>query len=191
MTTTCTSCSSALDEGSLICSHCGTAVAVNPGVIEETATTEPIFKSFEDQNDLSGIGGWLILPTIGLAVSPFVSLHGVYRTLDVLIGSHYQEVLSNRPGLAALILFEASTNTIFFAALICLNYLLHTKKRVFPTVIIIYFCGQFFLLLMDHLMAMRFNPNSQWTAVARSFIAALIWIPYFLNSRRVKATFVN
>lgn len=191
MTTVCAQCSSALNEGSLVCPSCGSAVAVNSGITETGSTDAPIFKSIEDPNDLNGIGGWLILPAIGLAISPFISLHGVYRTLEVLTGSHYQAFLSFRPGLAALILFEAITNTILFASLVCLNYLFHTKKRAFPTAMILYFCGQFFLLLIDHLMAMRFNPNAQWTAVARSFFAALIWIPYFLNSRRVEATFVN
>jgi hypothetical protein len=56
---------------------------------------------------------------------------------------------------------------------------------------IIYLGAQLLLGLADHLMGARFNSSTDWTPLARGLVAAMVWIPYFLQSRRVKLTFVN
>jgi hypothetical protein len=185
MTTFCATCSSALYEGSQVCPNCGTAVAVSDGVVEVAPTTTPVFKSFEDQNDLNGIGGWLILPAIGLVVSPFMSLHGIFVVdLPILTGGKYEEFLTGHPAVTALIVFELTTNAIFF-----------TKRRILPRCMIAYFAINFFLLLADHLATRALLPSTDSTsgtmAVVRAFVGAAVWIPYFLVSRRVKTTFIN
>jgi hypothetical protein len=199
MTSLCARCACEIAEGDEGCAHCGAAVA-QPLPTADTApialpplSTTPVLSTpmFSMESDLIGIGGWLILPVIGLAISPFLFLHGVYTDLRILFGSQFQTALATRPALAGLILFEAINNTILFAATICLNILLYRKKRAFPTYMTIYLGAQFVLGLVDHLAAVRFNPDSEWTAVARGFFAAIIWIPYFLRSRRVEVTFVH
>ena len=141
--------------------------------------------------DLKGIGGWLILVAIGLAVSPFLSLHGIYRDLNILYGDRYQPGLVAQPALASVIMFEAVTNTLFFLGMIWLNFLFYTKKRAFRASMILFLGTQFLLLLADHVMALRFNPHSSEMVVARSFMVCLFWIPYYMRSRRVEVTFVN
>jgi hypothetical protein len=141
--------------------------------------------------DLYGIGGWLIMPAIGLAISPFLSIHGIVTDLGVLVGGRYQAVIANRPGLEALVIFELATNAIFLASLIALNVLLYKKKKTFPACMIAYLVGQLVLLLIDYFAANAFNPHTSPTTAIRSVIACLIWIPYFLQSRRVEITFVH
>ena len=158
-----------------------------PGPTANQAIEPPTFLI---DSGLRGIGGWLILPAIGLALSPFLSLHGIYTDLRVLSNRSYENYLATHEGLAGLILFEAINNTIFLFAAIYINFLLYTKKRLFPIAVIVFYAGSFILLLTDNLIALRYNPHSEWTTVARVFITCIIWIPYFLSSQRVKATFV-
>src|ERR1035441_8705208 len=147
MTTTCATCSSALDEGTPVCPNCGTAVAASPGVVETAPSTAPIFKSFEDRNDLNGIGGWLILPAIGLAIAPFFALYGIFVTdLPMLTGSRYQIFLTGHPGIFGLLIFEIIVNALFLAGSLGLNFLFYKKHRLFPSYMIAYLVTQFFLL---------------------------------------------
>jgi hypothetical protein len=190
--TTCTNCSAKLDEGSVVCARCVSAVAVQPRVAETTPVDVP---AYIPGDGLKGIGGWLILPAIGLAISPFVSLHGLFKGIGILTSSRYETVLSARPGLATLILFEIITNTILFAASVCLNFIFYWKKRIFPRCAIAYYGLNFFVMLADHLATVSLLPSSDNSAGAfgavRALVICVIWIPYFLNSQRVEQTFVN
>jgi hypothetical protein len=197
-----------------VCTNCGAAVnspagwdavaaspAVQPHAPSDVPTQAPAQSEqpqpaipspmFSSGNDLNGIGGWLFLVAFGLAVSPFIMVHGVYTDLHILYGDRYQAGLALRPGLAGLVMFEAITNTTFLAAVVCLNYLLYKRRRGFPTAMVGYFVAQFIWVFGDHLMALRYTPHSDWMPVLRTVIAAIIWIPYFTQSQRVQATFIN
>jgi hypothetical protein len=191
MTTTCANCSSTLNEGSLVCPQCGTAAAADTRIAETGSTDVPAYKP---ANDLNGIGGWLILPAIGLAISPFISLYGIATDIQLLTGNH-PSLFANHPSLTGLLIFEVIINAAFFAALICLNILFYTKKRILPKGMIAFYAAQCVLMLADHLAAVSVFPSvdlsSGLMTVIRSFIVAAIWIPYFLNSIRVESTFVN
>jgi hypothetical protein len=164
-----------------------TPVAQAP-VVQPVEFTPPMFST---AGNLNGIGGWLILVALGLAVSPFLILRVVFADFRILNSIQFQTALDLHPGLASLVLFEAITDTLFIVAAIGLNILLYRKKKAFPTCMVIYFAAQIVWVLTDHLLAMRFNSHSAWTGFTRAVIAALIWIPYFLRSERVRDTFVN
>ena len=196
MTTTCSRCSSQLDEASLICPNCGTVATMPSEVAEATPTMAPVFTSFDHRNDLEGIGGWLILPAIGLAVAPFIALHGIFIVdMPVLTGSRYQAYLSDHPRFVGLLIFEIMVNSFFLLGSLGLNFLLYKKKRIFPKCIIGYLAIQLCLILADHLGVIALLPSADSSGglkdVFRAFSGAAIWIPYFLTSQRVKATFVN
>lgn len=153
----------------------------------------PIFQAalLTGGTHLEGIGGWLILVAIGLAVGPFSCLHGLYIDLRVLYLSQYQIAFAGRSGLLLLVLFEAATNTIFVIALVALNLLFYRKRKLFPGGMIVYLSGHLVLVLSDHLGAMHYNVHTSAVDVVRGTVSAAIWIPYFLVSERVKATFVR
>jgi hypothetical protein len=209
MSNQCTQCASWLEDGAAVCAHCGAPAAepVPPVVAEEDAAAPlatpavaapdvpvqppvapPVFSSGDD---LHGIGGWLLLSACGLAISPFMIAHSVYTDLHILYGVQFQPGLSIHPGLAGLVLFEAVTNSMFLAAVLALNYLLYNRKRIFPASMVAFLAAQIVWVLVDHLMALHYNPHSNWTPLFRSIGAGLIWIPYFLQSQRVELTFVN
>jgi hypothetical protein len=205
MPTQCQHCGSQLEEGAVVCVHCGQATsAPAPPADSETvpvaALAEPqehtggtLFASARDSadRDLHGIGGWLIFPAIGLAISPFLSLHGVYSDSNVLFGAEFQNALTERPGLVPLLVFELATNMIFFCGSIALNVLLYKRKKAFPASMITFLAGQMVLLFIDHLWAAQFHTVGDPTGLVRSVVGCLIWIPYFLRSRRVEITFVD
>jgi hypothetical protein len=152
----------------------------------------PAFKPFDD---LNGLGGWLILPAIGLAISPFISMHGIVTDIQLLTGGDHLGIFVNHPSLTGLLTFEIIINTSFLAAVIALNILFYTKKRLLPKCMIVFYAAQCILMLADHLAATAVFPSSDLSAglftVVRAFIGAAVWIPYFMSSQRVEATFVN
>lgn len=190
MTTLCSNCASEVPEGSPSCAACGTeTVAVAPA----TQLTTPLFSAVED---LEGLSGWLALVAFGLVVSPFVMLYTIVTVnLPFLTDSRYQPFLTSHPVFAALAVFEVITNIIFIVSVLALGYLFFTKRKAFPTFMILYLATQCWVILFDtiavHILVPSANLSGSYTSVARTVIGALVWIPYFVVSRRVKATFVR
>lgn len=194
MAISCKQCSTQLDDCAAACTHCGAALPVPlPPQIETTDPSPQAFgvPSFSTGSDLEGIGGWLILVALGLAAGPFLLVRGIYTDLHFLYGGQFQSGLARYPGLVALILFEAVSNSIFLLGLIALNFLFYRKKRTFPGWMITYLAFNCSIILIDHLGALRYSPHTASTALVRSIVGVLIWIPYYLRSERVKVTFVH
>jgi len=153
----------------------------------------PLFSTTED---IEGISGWLALVAFGLVVSPFVMLYTILTVnLPFLYGSKYQVFLAGHPAFEALAVFEVFTNIIFIASVLALAFLFFTKRKAFPTFMITYLATQCCIILFDtlavHTLVPSVDLSSSYTSVARSLIGTLVWIPYFVVSRRVKATFVR
>jgi hypothetical protein len=194
MAIACKQCAAELEESTAVCSHCGTAVSVpEPAPIQaqDSSPEQSWAPTFSTGNDLEGIGGWLILVAIGLAIGPFTLLYGVFTDLQVFFGARFQAGLAHLPGLTSLILFEAVSNTIFLFALIVLNVMFYGKKRAFPRLMIAYLAFNCVVILIDHFGALRYNPHAGSLAVLRSVVGTFVWIPYYVVSERVKATFVQ
>jgi hypothetical protein len=206
MATICNRCGAEPAEHSATCPGCGAAtpfenleevdfpVQIPPP--EQEVRTEPAGSTtapplFATETDLKGIGGWLIPTVIALAIGPISTLRAIYLDLHVLSGSGFQAGLAARPGLAVLILFEAMTNAILLFALIGLNVLFYGTRKSFPRWMITYLIAALCLSLIDHLVSLHFHPEARWTGVFQRLVAALIWVPYYLQSRRVRQTFVD
>jgi len=204
MTDRCSRCASALEDDALVCLRCGGETGTPDGTPQqewdssedvkgstESQGTVPAAPMFATGTDLEGIRGWLILVAVGLGIGPLVSLSGAIRDLLLLYGAKYQSTLAARPGVAGLVLYEAVTNSIFFVALVALNFLFYKKRKSFPALMITFLGSQLALVLIDHLAARALQPSTGLAGVLRSLVGAVIWIPYYLRSERVKATFVN
>jgi hypothetical protein len=197
MTTQCPNCAAGIVEEAQVCDRCGAAVAVPAQ--SEMAMPEPpapFVPSFLIFNELEGLGGWLILTGIGLAVAPLLYL---YRILlleaPVVFGGRYQGFLNEHRELSGLILIEMITHTLFLAATVALLYLFFNKRRSFPAAMIVYLASQAIFVIIDHyaaasLLPSGFEPRSVFP-ILQGVLASAVWIPYFLNSQRVKFTFVR
>ncbi len=152
---------------------------------------------------ISGIGGWLILPMIGLVITPL-------RLGFMLITMHLQIFLSGSWGIlttagsdayhplwAPLILFEIFANTVLMSWSVALLVLLFAKSHHFPKWIILLYLTSLGVIALDMALSQSIpavaeqNDPSAATELFRSIVAAIIWIPYFIKSERVRNTFVK
>lgn len=204
----CAQCASELEPGAAVCTHCGAAVSATAdlpagpqpslALASEAPAAVPFSTpAFSVPNDLEGIGGWLILVAIGLVFSPLYILGTTAATyLPLLNNPSIAVFMESHPGLRAMLFFELVTNVIFVLFLLALNYLFFTKRRSFPTYFILFLVVQFVLMAGDLVLAHALLPNlpvsaKGATALMRSLVGMAIWIPYFIVSKRAKATFVR
>jgi Protein of unknown function (DUF2569) len=155
------------------------------------------------QKSLKGIGGWLILPLLGLILSPLRLIYMIYEGLWPIFSSDYWEDLTS-PGSesyhqlwTSVLIFEVVGNlAIFLVGLAALLSFLRKSRKAPKLMILWFFLALVFVGADTYLRG--YIPGAALTYEAipsielwRAGITAAIWIPYFLASKRVKATFVN
>lgn len=137
---------------------------------------------------LVGIGGWLILPAIGLVLGPLL---GIPLLLFAL--TQYEAVAA--AGFGGLFVLELGVQALSILMLIYAASRFFPKKSDAPMVMIMIIAAGVFL--QGFLLMVELNSGAEEFAaesgkqLVRSIISAAIWIPYFNISKRVKATFVN
>ena len=118
---------------------------------------------------LTGIGGWLLLPAIGAVLGVLNSVGGAFAN-----PAPFSILFAGFSAVVAVAFFRKHRATPrLFIALLIADALLTLPLVLAP--------GS----LRDRRMeaAMR--------EAVRSVMVAIVWIPYFLNSKRVKLTFVR
>jgi hypothetical protein len=162
-----------------------------------------------------GIGGWLILPAIGVVINPLLL---AFATLQGLAAFASISVLERNGipagGLQSMILMETMGNAMLFIFSIVLAVQFFRKRKVVPILFIVFMLAHLLFAILDSVvgqtvlnnMAVAMRTRGGYSGVnnpldgvhyeslitiARSAIACLIWIPYFKVSKRVKATFVH
>jgi len=148
-----------------------------------------------------GIGGWLILVIIGLIGSICrISWSLYYDHFKVLRSGTLAQLMSPaseayHPLWAPLIVFEIVANVISILLAIATLVLLLKRSRHVRWVAIVWLLGSLLLVVGDYAFAQQIplvaaQPLDADTVreIVRSVIGALIWVPYFLVSKRVRAT---
>jgi len=157
----------------------------------------------ENEEEYKGIGGWLILVGIGIIVGPvrlFVDIisayqpifeNGTWEALTTVSSEAYS------PLWAPILIGDILYNSMMVIALVYLAFLFFTRHYRFPLVYIVlavisllYFPLNVWLVelampsvsMIDHQIINDF---------LRVLIVVVIWVPYMLVSKRVKATFVE
>ncbi len=150
---------------------------------------------------LHGVGGWLILPCIGLAGSLCIVLSGLiqlrfcfdlnaWRALTMPGNSAYHVLWS------PTLLLEILGNSFQLALITLCCVLLLRHRASFPRFMILLYVSSMLMVCVDNALALQIpaveikNKAGQMAReVNRSVVACCIWIPYFLTSRRVRNTF--
>jgi hypothetical protein len=152
----------------------------------------------------AGIGGWLVLPLIGLIATPI-------RT-GYTLWTHFWPIFSNpdiwyilgnpsspnyHPVWIPYLLFELIGNTFIAVGAVVVAVFFLRKSRHTPRLVIGWLLFALAVVVLDPFLgelipavAAESNVES-FQEIGRSLLAAAIWIPYFLKSQRVKATFVK
>ena len=145
------------------------------------------------------IGGWLILPTIGISLTPIVLI------LQLVQGGFFSKATwmsimsleSNNVLIAAVFASEIVYNFLLLVFSVFLIILIYKRRTSAPKLVVFFYVANFAFPIIDHLAIVSLGPellspedtSSTIGQSARQFIGAAIWIPYFLIAERVKSTF--
>ncbi|HRQ65068.1 MAG TPA: DUF3857 domain-containing protein [Xanthomonadaceae bacterium] len=153
---------------------------------------------------LAGIGGWLILPAIGVVVSPIVMIVSMAQNLE-LYGAQQWSWLTDpaSEGYHALwepvLLFELAGNLGLVVFFILLAVMFFQRRRSVPGLFVAMLVASPAIIGIDLWLVSQVPSADLGTAEAkeslRDFVRGigqlLIWGSYFLLSRRVQATFTR
>ncbi|CAB0150143.1 hypothetical protein PSI9734_00710 [Pseudidiomarina piscicola] len=152
-------------------------------------------------NELKGIAGWLYLVALGVVVSPIRVFIDYYPMLNDYFSGAYDSLTTNPnaksyiPHFETLIKAELIGNALILILAVGLAVLFFSKHRWFPRTYIFLAAFTPIFLVTDLWMAATLIPgaevlNSDMVGeIVRSLLAACIWIPYMLVSKRVNNTF--
>lgn len=141
-------------------------------------------------------GGWLILPIIGLTLTPFILISQIYQNeyFDASLWSGFELGGYENANLLNLYLgFELFYNFAFLTFSILTLFLLFNKRTSTPMMMIVFYSCNFIVIVFESFFMNQVglpDPTAT-TDIFKAFITTVIWVPYFINSKRVKSTFVN
>ena len=140
------------------------------------------------------IGGWLILPTIGLCITPIRLIYDLASNESLLSGNGWLTWFHSRQyGYSLFAFAEHIYNVVFLIISILAIILFFQRRTSLPKIITIIYAVSTFVVIADNVLAYQIDPsvNVEYRDIIRSVVGAAIWIPYFNVSQRVRRTFVN
>ncbi len=142
----------------------------------------------EVQADLVGIRGWLILPAIGLSAGPIIGIVALgYAT------TLFSDVAA--AGQGGLYAFELAMEFALLGLMIFAAVRFFGKRSNAPKFIVGLLIVAIGIVALQ--LAVELSVGARDFAIesikqlVRNIIGAAIWIPYFVVSKRVKATFIR
>lgn len=134
------------------------------------------------------IGGWLILVAIGLVLSPVSIL--IYVISDILPAFSAVPFSQVSGELRLYLYLDLVFNLSLCVYIIYVIVLFFKRRTTAPKLVISLYILNFVFIILDRFVFKSIS-ELQWTLVIiQSVASSLIWIPYFLISKRVKGTFV-
>lgn len=142
-----------------------------------------------------GFGGWLILPMIGLIISPFILLIQVINNgyFNTIVWENFIALGTYNPVILGLFyFFELLFNLSIIVFSVFLIVLLFKKRSTFPRLYVGLRIAVLVGLIIDYLLTVFLinSDTGMYKQLASAIIGVVIWVPYFLNSERVKNTFL-
>ena len=151
----------------------------------------------------SGIGGWLLLPLLGLLLSPFSALLQLRNHFQLIFLSGkwaeltYSASASFHPLWAPIMISKFIFNLCYLVFSIYLIWLFFKKSfktpKLFKFLLIVLPCFTVIQLVLAYMIPVNniYNSNMGLVVFLKCIFSAAIWIPYFENSSRVKNTFTR
>lgn len=146
----------------------------------------------------SGLGGWLILPALGLCLSPFIIAFSLYQTVQAIDTPGYGQLTNPaspryNPLYKSFLITEMAANVALIAFVLVTTVYFFRKHRLAPRLMITFYIASFLILVLDAalaswLLGVAIDKQSV-KEIGRSVVTMAIWVPYFLVSKRVANTF--
>lgn len=141
------------------------------------------------------IGGWLVLPAIGITLSPFRLAYDFIVSPEVISGEGWlASLVLGRYDLFASLLVLHIFNILNLLFTVLVLVLLYQRRSSAPRMIIIFYAARCIFTTFDAIIAGQLLESTEgnlYKDMFQSILTAAIWIPYFHISLRVKKTFVN
>jgi hypothetical protein len=156
----------------------------------------------EDKN-LEGIGGWLILVAIGIIATPISIVMLVMVPFTEMFSTGVWEALTTQGGeaysplWAPVLIGEILINSGILLVSLYVAYLFFSKKVVFPKWFIGLVVFSLAFIIADAYAVKLVLPSEPVfdpdiiKELMRSLFVVVVWVPYMLISKRVKATFID
>jgi len=186
----CNKCNNELEDTAKFCGNCGEEL-----IIKDTDK--------DVKKDIEGLSGWLILVGIGVVLSPLRLLAVLSQTYLPIFKNGTWEALTSptsevyNSAFSTLLISEIIFNSFIIIASLYLIYLFFTKKSFFPKLYIWLIVISLIFIPLDAIVASSIFSDVQafdaetMKELMRTIIVGIIWIPYMLISKRVKATFIH
>ncbi len=158
---------------------------------------------FKREKDIR-IGGLLLIPFIGFHLAPMMI---IYQTVDFIsalsgVWSFFTDPTSQlfNPLIAAIFVAQIFSNFILAVWALLILYLFYSYSKYVPKAAVYYYFVSLFFMVVDYGVVVfilgDIYPKATDEVIAQvgpqliiSIIAACVWIPYFIYSKRVKNTF--
>ena len=156
-----------------------------------------------DETAYQKIGGWLILCAIGVILYPVQTLVFLFTELIPALSPENWSALTSPASpyyhsfLAPLVIAELVGNICFFIFSICLVVFFFQQRKFAPKLIILFLAGNLIFVGFDYCVTtfiiIRSSSIDMDATInfVRTMVAGMVWIPYFIFSKRVGKTFVK
>jgi hypothetical protein len=159
-------------------------------------------KSESEVSDLRGLRGWLVFVGIGLCLTPLRLLKTIGENVAAFNEDTWNALTmpgapAYHPLWAPLLIGETILNVLLLGGSVLALWLFFGKRRIFPRVAMVWLLGGVIVSVLDLVLVQTIPAAaagvtaSDIREVIQAGTGALIWIPYFLASKRVRATFVE
>jgi hypothetical protein len=150
-----------------------------------------------------GIGGWLIFPAAALLFSPLFMAYQIFQSYVPIFKPGVLGALLNpassifSPTVVALLAWGLIVNVALLCFTVWLAVCFYKKQMRVPRFYIIWLFVSFGLQMMDIILvslipeAGNLSDPEFFKGLAKSVLALVIWVPYFLKSKRVENTFIH
>lgn len=170
----------------------------------ENDTSPDILISKKEKPFYYGFGGWLYIVTIGQLFTLYTAITTIFEADIPLLNSPEWKMLSDpqssdyNPLWEPFIYAEIGASALIILLIALIGFLtvklsrhykaaqiaLYTFNFVYSMMVVV-----FMISLNSHYNPPVFSENDFTKIITQASVASLIWIPYFLLSKRVKNTF--
>jgi hypothetical protein len=151
-----------------------------------------------------GIGGWLYLPLLGLIIAPIRLIHAFATDFWPLFSDAKAWAILTDPASEhyhvlwkPFLIFELTANSLVLVMGLAVLWLFLRKSRHTPKLLITWLLISTVIVATDYFMtdaipAVAASGDAEsLKEMVRGIVGTAIWVPYFLVSKRVKATFIE
>lgn len=207
----CDECNREISNKAISCPHCGNPITLTNDsyILTNNSPKESREEEIPEQNKVKldrhdSIGGWLILVGLGVIISPIRLAQTISENLPAYETATWDALTT--PGTEAyhpfwerILVFEMAGNILFFILSLVIAVYFFKKKSQLPRLFIIFMTTNLLFLIADYYLGASIpylkNDASFLSEVRleiiRMAMGCLIWIPYFIFSKRVQGTFVR